>query len=469
MAAKHKNVHTEVVDHNLCIGCGLCSICPNHNLKIEFNNFGEYAATTQGIDCSDTCDLCLRVCPFYDNPDNEDTLGRQLFATLPDVKHTDETGYYLQSSVGYSSVDDHRDNGASGGMATWMLESLLKDNLVDCVACVSPTAEKTALFGFTLCNTPQQVRACSRSCYYPVEMGEVVAHILSHEGRYAVIGLPCACKALRLAMQVSPKLKHRIRFVLGLVCGQAKSAFFVEYVCALGGGNPQSLNAVTFRVKSKTRPATDFGMRFACLDDSGSNTEGVVFWSQGMNQIWCDRYFTPNACNFCDDAFAECADAVFMDAWLPKYSSDPRGHNITLVRSTILRDLLNRYAKDGALSLDNLDISETIRSQRPALNSKRRDIKERIRLAGKAGQPTPLKRLALCRDKLSLEGKWLVRTQFLTSQRSRTEWVAANKNLSEFSRRLEPVLSHSRRMQRLIKGLGYVPRRIKSLLRKVLR
>ena len=71
--ASHKrNVYTEVVANNLCIGCGLCAaICPGQNLRIELNEFGEYVAREQDSSCPDTCSMCLDVCPFYDQSENE--------------------------------------------------------------------------------------------------------------------------------------------------------------------------------------------------------------------------------------------------------------------------------------------------------------------------------------------------------------------------------------------------------------
>ena len=193
------NVCSEVVASNLCIGCGMCAaICPKGNLEIRFNEYGEYNAFESKTDCLEKCNLCLKVCPFSDNEGNEDTIGKRLFADIPGIKHTPETGYFLDSFVGYSKIDDHRTNGASGGMATWALETVLKENLVDYVACVSHSNTPDKLFEFTICKTQEEVRLCSRSCYYPVEASQIVEHILTNEGRYAVILLPCFAKAFRL-------------------------------------------------------------------------------------------------------------------------------------------------------------------------------------------------------------------------------------------------------------------------------
>jgi coenzyme F420 hydrogenase subunit beta len=459
----------EVVANNLCIGCGLCAaVCPHKNLWMEFNEYGEYVACHRGSACPDKCRLCLSVCPFSDEAQNEDMLGEKLFARLADIKHTLETGYYLEAFVGYSATDDHRERGASGGMATWMLERLLKENLVDYVACVSPTNDANRLFEFTMCNLPEQVCACSRSCYYPVEMSGVIEHVLSNDGRYAIIALPCMCKGIRLAMQLNARLQDRIRFVLGLACGQTKSKFFAEYLCTCAGGQIEALSRIDFRVKDPNRPASDYGMKFVFAGRGDFTGECTIFSSEGIGRIWNDRYFTPNPCNFCDDVFAELADVCFMDAWLPAYSRDWRGHSIVLVRSEEVRDMVNKAIKDGSVSLDTMDIAQVVKSQLGVVHSKRRDISERIRLAEQEGRVVPRKRLSLCGSVLSLGRKRLVSAQYVVSKTSGEQWVAANKDLPDFLERMKPHVRRLRRA-RVIRNVECVPKGVMRRLRKALR
>jgi coenzyme F420-reducing hydrogenase beta subunit len=456
-----ENVLESVVSNNLCIGCGMCAgICP-------FNEFGEYVSRKQGGRCPDTCNVCLKVCPFSAQPENEDTLGTKLFANVPGIKHTPETGYYLENFVGYSTVHDHRANGASGGLATWILETLLNENLVDQVACVSPTKVTEKLFKFAICSSPEDIRKCSRSCYYPVEISEMIQHILSNEGRYAIVGLPCVCKAIRLAMQLNPKLQDRVKFVLGLTCGQTKSKFFAEYICALGGGDPKYLEQFTFRVKEPRRPASDFGMKFICQTGKNPPREGVVFWSEGIDQIWNHRYFTPNACNFCDDVFAELADICFMDAWLPEYFPNWRGHSIVLVRGNALVEVLEESINNGSLSAKKLNIREVVKSQLGVLHSKRGDISRRIRLSEKDGQITPKKRLSLCDVKLSPGRKHLIRAQYLISRKSREEWFVAKRDLPGFLTKMKPYIIRLR-IALFLEKLGRAPRGIMRRLRRFL-
>jgi len=395
MAEQCTNVCSKVVVHHLCAGCGLCAgVCPQKTLEMRFNEFGEYVAVDVKGSCLKDCDICLQVCPFSDQVENEDTLAEKIFADIPRIKRRSETGYYLSSLVGYSNLSGHRVNGASGGLATWTLETLLKKDLVDFVACVSPAREPDRLFKFVVCNTPEEVRSSSKSCYYPVETSEIVEHILAYEGRYAVIGLPCVTKAFRLAMQVHTKLRQRVRFLLGLVCGQGKSKFLAEYGCSLGGGNPKQLKEVTFRVKDPNRRAPDYGTRFVYGNTHQTEShEGTVFMKEGMVRAWLHRYFTPNACNYCDDLFSELADISFMDAWLPEYTSESAGTNLVIIRNPKFEELFQKASAAGEIPVHTISIESVIKSQRVALLSKRNDLAKRLTLRKKLKQLVPEKRV----------------------------------------------------------------------------
>ena len=388
------NVCTEVVDRDLCSGCGVCAaVCPQKTLTIEWNAYGEYIAVDRHQRCSAKCSLCLQVCPFAPDAENEDSLGEKLFASFPGIQHRTETGYYLQGSVGYSNVHNQRINGSSGGLATWMLETLLSNNLVDNVLCVAPNSERDTLFHFAVCSTPEQVRACAKSSYYPVELSAVLRQVAAEEGRYALIGQPCAIKAVRLAMQKMPLLRRRITHVLGIVCGQQKGKFFSEYVTTLQGADPQNLVALHFREKDPNRPATDYGLRYECADDQGRQAGGTVYWSEGMATAWLRRYFTLNACNYCDDLFAELADATFMDAWLPKYSGDWRGTSIVLTRDPSLQSLIDKGLAEGELVMEPLAVEQVIQSQAGGLANKRTVLAKRLSWGVEHQQWPPLKRV----------------------------------------------------------------------------
>lgn len=393
MTKSYRNVCELAVPNDLCIGCGVCAgICPARVLTMRFNEFGAYIPVEEKEGCLPKCDLCLRACPFTDQEDNEDTLAQAAFGQTPEIQHTPELGYYLDTYVGYSQVDSHRENGASGGLATWFLETLLTQGIVDKVICVTPNSgNPRKLFQFAVLDSVEAVRNASRSCYYPVEMSVVIHEVLREEGRYVITGLPCFLKALRLAMRKNARLRRRLVALVGLVCGQMKSKFFVEYLVTSLGGIPDQVSRCQFRVKSPNRPAWDLGTQLEWRDRDRIKNNSIT-WATGFSEPWTHNYFKLNACNFCDDVFAETADIVFMDAWLPEYNQDPKGHNLVLVRTNWIRDIFQNGQQSGEVFLEKIQAKRVIRSQKTVLEDKREGMQFFTWLAKKEGLPFPKKR-----------------------------------------------------------------------------
>lgn len=375
----YRNVCEIIVPNDLCIGCGLCAgVCPANVLAMRVNDFGAYIPVEEKEGCLPKCDLCLHACPFADQEDDEDTLAQSAFAQAPEIRHAPELGYYLDAYMGYSQVDGHRENGASGGLATWFLETLLTRGIVDKVVCVTPNSgDPQKLFRFAVLDSVEAVRNASRSCYYPVEMSEVIRKILSQEGRYAITGLPCFLKGLRLAMRKDGRLRRRIVSLVGLVCGQAKTRFFAEYLCASCGGNPDNLVEVQFRLKNSGRLVNDYAHQFTWLDGE-HRISCKMFWLESVHDVWVHDYFKPNACNFCDDVFAETADVVFMDAWLPQYAQEWRGTTIVLVRTPAVIELFKNAQQNHKLALEQVDIDQVIQGQSAGIVNKRDHLAHRL-------------------------------------------------------------------------------------------
>lgn len=354
---------------------------------MEWNSFGEYNPVNK-TECTKECGLCLKVCPFTDYGENEDLVGDRFYGSVPGIMHTSEAGYYLASYVGYSMT--HRLTSASGGIATWILENLLTTAIVDQVICVAPNEDPEKLFAFKIFHTMEEVREGAGSAYYPVEMSEVIRHILSTPGRYAITGLPCFIKAIRNAQQNNKKLMERIVVTVGLTCGQMKSKHYTAYLTALSGADGTVLK-VYYRGKDSNKPANNF--YFSCIEKSGA--EKVIFWNEGVEEAWLNRWFTPRACTYCDDVFAECADITFMDAWLSTYSQDYRGTNLVLVREPQIKDILEEGCKSLQISLTSISIQKIIESQAEVIKMKREDLALRLHMAHQNRHYIPKKRVTI--------------------------------------------------------------------------
>jgi coenzyme F420 hydrogenase subunit beta len=380
------SVIIDIVNKDLCIGCGICAaLCPEGNLTLQWNQSGEYNPS-EGVPCTVQCGVCLMVCPFADGNNNEDAIGKMLYGNIPGVCHQSETGYYLDCYVGFAP--ETRNRGSSGGMATWLLSTLLKKGIVDYVIVVLPHEDPDQLFKFAILSDPESVLDSSGSAYYPVELSGVIREILNKPGKYAIIGLPCFVKGIRLALEKNKKLRERIILVLGMVCGQLKSKHYTHYISSLCGVYPP-LRKVYYRGKNQEKPAINY--YFSCMNTKGDS--GKIFLQEGVGEVWGNRWFTPNACNYCDDVFAECADITFMDAWLPEYYSDPRGTTLLLVRSARIQNIITEGIKSEEIHLNRIPVEKVIESQKGGIAEKRIHLSYRLHLAHSRGIPSPEKRV----------------------------------------------------------------------------
>jgi coenzyme F420-reducing hydrogenase beta subunit len=404
------------------------AVCPKHLLTMEWNQYGEYNPVRTER-CSNECGICLKICPFTDSGENEDTIGRELYGSIPSIQHRSETGYYLYAYIGYS--ERHRPDSASGGMATWLLERLLEEGVVDHVICVAPTGYPEKLFSFSVFDTPDGVRTGAGSAYYPVELSEVIEQVLDEPGKYAITGLPCFIKAVRLAQQRNVKLQERIVVTVGLVCGQLKSKYFTDYVATLAGVQGK-VAEVLYRGKSPDHPATNYHYAFTTKEGQ----EKRIFWNDGIAEAWTNRWFTPNACNYCDDVFAECSDVTCMDAWLPEYSRDSRGTSLVLVRSQPVREVI---ASGQGIFLDPISIDQVIRSQAGVVAVKRQHLAYRLHLDRKKGKKMLKKRVAPEKPKNPLLQQEIVlkeRMQVI----SKDLWAANTADAKRLREAMNPTL-----------------------------
>ncbi|AKB30472.1 hypothetical protein MSSIT_3753 [Methanosarcina siciliae T4/M] len=455
------NVIDEVVKNNLCVGCGTCAgICPQKILRIQDNEYGEYIPSEVQV-CDSHCGLCLEVCPFGNN-ENETQIGAKIYGSIEGMKYLPETGYYLDSYVGYSN--EFRQSSASGGMATWILTKLLKENIVDYVICPTPQKNPEKLFSFEILSDENSIKAASGSAYYPVEISEVIQKIQEIPGRYAITGLPCFIKALRLAAQKNRKLRERIAFTIGLVCGQMKSKNYTKYIAALSGSiNSNEIISVHYRGKSSEKTANDYYYQF--INEDGSQHK--IFWSEGVSEAWLNRWLTPNACNYCDDVFAELADITFMDAWLPEYSKDSMGTNLVLARSPEVLNIIQKGIEKAEINVSKISVAKVIQSQAGVIELKRKQLSYRLYLAEQKGQKVPEKRVSASKE-IGILKKREIKLKEIMQEESKQHFLDNCQNqpvdVKTFRTRMNPCIRQIYQLK-LLRKFTFPMQAVKKILK----
>ena len=385
----------QVIENDYCIGCGSCASVKDSPLTIQLNDNGMYQAAIKPLNAISSQSTILdKVCPFSDSSLNEDQIGQKLYAE--NCQYDSKIGYYLKTFAGHVNEGIFRDSGSSGGIGTWILSRLLEKDLVDYVIHIhsqSPTKNDPRLFKYGVSSTIDQVMAGAKTRYYPVEMSEVLEIVREQPGRYAIIGIPCFIKAVRLLMLQDEIFHERIKFCIGLICGHLKSKQFAEMFAWQLGIEPKTIEKIDFRKKLPETSASAYGVEVTGKENNQLTTKISPPVNEMFGTNWGLGFFKYKACDYCDDITAETADLTVGDAWLPQYVKDNRGTNVVVVRNPILAEILEEGVKSNSLSLDEVGAETIIQSQDANYRHRRTGLSYRLYLMEKQGKWHPPKRV----------------------------------------------------------------------------
>jgi coenzyme F420-reducing hydrogenase beta subunit len=384
-----------VIAGGYCVGCGICSAVSKGSVEVSLNSLGMYNAKledsfdNQPKEVLQTIDY---VCPFTNKGPNETEISEELF---PEASIVDShAGRYSYAYAGWVEEDNFRKNGSSGGMVSWFLCELLKNNEVDYVVHVKPhgTNGEKPLFDFDISQNIEEVKTGSKSRYYPVSYSETLNLIKEKPGRYAIVGLPCFIKGIRLLANVDDVFKERITTTIGLVCGHLKSAFYLDMMAWQLGIPPENTESFDFRKKIECDDAHNYGIQAKGKNDPETKQ---AFARKLYGTNWGYGLFKYHACDFCDDVIAETADIVFGDAWIDQYDKDWRGTNIVIVRNEKLNTILSNAAKSNKIILNKLSHQDLIKSQAGSFRHRRDGLSVRLAQKKKNKEWAPNKRVEI--------------------------------------------------------------------------
>ena len=363
------------------------------------------------------------LCPFSPEATNEDRIAE---TNYPDAANAHPLiGRFEEAYVGHVEEDGFRAGGSSGGMVSWVAAELMRRGLIDGVAHVIPQdAGPDRHFRYRISRSAAEIAEGAKSRYYPVELSAVLSEIRAVPGRYAVVGVPCFIKAVRLACAQDPLLDQRIAFTLGLFCGHMKSARLVDSFAWQLDVDPAAVRRVEYRRKAPDRPANWYTALLSLRDGRDVWQD----WWHLADGDWGAGFFQNAACNMCDDVVAETADIAFGDAWVEPYSSDGRGTNVAIVRSPELRDIVREAIGDGRLALNRVDADFIADTQAAGFRQRREGLAYRLTWARTGIRPR--KRVAPSAAGLPLRRKLVYRTRAAISRWShRIAFAAARLSL----------------------------------------
>lgn len=376
-----------VIDGGYCIGCGVCAGPDKTPFDLYMDKNGFYQARLVGKLEEESIDY-TQLCPFAENAQNETSLAQTLFSSLQEHPRI---GRYDDCYAGWVKESDFREKGSSGGFAKWILCELFVKDEVDYVIQVHPVQvdeSHSVLYEFQISSTEAEIRTGGKSVYYPVEMSEVLAYVRQTPGRYAITGVPCFIKAIRLLTKLDKVYQSRIQYCIGIVCGHLKSTYYAKLIGWQLGVSPHKLHGIDFRHKIAGAKANEKGVY--AVDDQGKGY-GPEKVQNLFGTSYGHGFFKYKACDYCDDVLAETADVAVGDAWLPQYMKE--GTSVLVVRNPVIGQLLKEARRDERIVLDSLSADEVARSQDAGLRHRREGLAYRLWDTRKRGKWVPLKRV----------------------------------------------------------------------------
>ena len=402
-----------VVNNDLCIGCGICVYkCPSNALEMGWNENG-FLVPSVINNCDENGD-CLDICPFNPIPmdaiKTEDDIAK---LCLPNTSNFNKKiGKYNSIYVGYSN--EFRLSSSSGGIATYICAELLDKEIVHHVFSIKEGSKAGRHYEYAISSSKSDLLVASKTRYFPVTLSSVLSEINNLEGKVAIVGIACFIKAIRLAQHSEPKLKEKISFLIGIICGGVKSRFFTEYLASKMDIKAKNIRKPQFRKKDLTSTASDYS--FSCSD----NNEEKSIKMRSVGDMWGTGLFKANACDFCDDVTTELADISLGDAWLHPYDKDGRGSNVVVTRSLLAESLIKKGIKNNDLVMDLLPLDNFLASQQGSFNHRHNGLSARLKIAKKNNKLVPPKRYE--KEKLTIDFKLVQNQRMKVRAKSLDVW-----------------------------------------------
>lgn len=373
-------------------GTGVSAYCSD-KIEMKFDEFGEYYSDIEASDSLSQEELeKVTYTSLVTNSNNIDRISKQLFANIPNIKFNKKIGYYSDLYAGYVKEGNYRENGSSGGFASWILKELLKRKLIDGVIHVTATHNSDKLFKYSISKSEEEINEGAKTKYYPVELSEVLKAIKETPGKYAVIGLPSFIMELRLLCEVDQVMQERIKYMVGLVCGHQKSTHFAELLAWQCGIRPENLNFINFRKKMLDAPSSSYGIEVIGKKD-GKEVSVVRRMNELYGGDWGKGIFKVRASDFTDDVMNEAADITLGDAWLPEYTKDSNGNNIIIVRNSEIAQIIRESIVNDKIQVDIVDDQKIIQSQIAHYRHTQDELHYRLYKKEKAGEWYPKQRI----------------------------------------------------------------------------
>lgn len=334
----------DIVDAQLCSGCGLCAAIAGPAAQMEIEDGGYARPKVNGPIDDATFARIDTVCPGT---------GLSHETTGADPDYHDVWGPVVASRTGWSSDAALRFQASSGGGLSAVLVHLIESGQADYVLQTAVSDNDPLRNALAISTGRDDIFHAAGSRYAPSSPLQDVIDRLDAPGRFVFVGKPCDVAALRTLARSDARVDDKVVTMLAFMCAGVPGQSGTQAVLDAMGVTDKD-TVVAFRYRGGGWP----GFATAKLADG---TERKMDYNSSWGNI-LNRHLQFR-CKICADGTGEFADITFADGWhcdengYPDFEEQD-GRSLILTRTAKGEALLNAAQTAGKLITEPLELKE---------------------------------------------------------------------------------------------------------------
>uniref|UniRef100_UPI003B52E884 Coenzyme F420 hydrogenase/dehydrogenase, beta subunit C-terminal domain n=1 Tax=Roseovarius indicus TaxID=540747 RepID=UPI003B52E884 len=356
----------EVVEHGLCIGCGLCEALGPDRWKMTMTGEGRLRPAPLGKETPQADADILAACP-----------GVVTEATADGPEYDEVWGRYAHMGEAWAGDPEIRFRAATGGVLTALGVHLIKSGRAKFILHCTADPAHPVRSKWVMSETPEDVARRSGSRYGPSNTLAGLEVALDRGEPFAIIAKPCDAGAVRARAKADPRLDALLVAVLVMVCGGAsdlgKSWMLLDEL-----GVPEE-DVTVFRYRGYGNPGR-----------ARVETRDGRAFERTYEELWGDEagWRIQTRCKLCPDAIGEAADIAAADIWPDAQpEGEDAGFNGIITRTDTGQHLMQSAVEAGDLILGKDHTPRDYDHFQPHQVNKKRAMAARLRGLSRAGWP----------------------------------------------------------------------------------
>jgi len=369
----------DVVDWQLCCGCGVCTyLYPDNFEMVDVKAVGRRPKFTEFRDNKLESCRSIGVCPglrLAHHPENLEQEG--LISAL-----TKTWGPILEIWEAYAGDPEICYKGSSGGAITAISLYCLEREEMSGVLHVIADQAKPYLNATIFSTNKTSLLSGAGSRYSPASPCERLGEIEESTGESVIVGKPCDIAAVQNVRKFRERLNDKIGLTIACFCaGTPSTNGTLEMLRQMGVDEPDDISSLRYRGhgwpgKTKAKRKIDH--------------DAKKYRDLSYEQSWGEilQEYRQWRCYICPDHTGEFADISVGDPWYKEKQAGDQGRSLILVRSQKGKEVLKGAIAKGYLIAEKKE-AQVLPASQPNLQKTRSRLWGQLTALKLLGVPCP--------------------------------------------------------------------------------